>query len=608
MTISPRLEETLGGTPASTEGVAPQSHLTAIVLVDAAGSTLAMTSNEVEALRLVERALDIFAAAVEKRNGRILSTTGDGAFGVFDSVARAVAAALDFQQVVQNSRRSESDLSLDFRVGVHLGEVFEEGGRAYGDSLNLTERIQSAAPVGGVCVSDLVYRAIRGRPEFSFEYLGPHTLKNVSEPIELYRIFGGEAAVLMKASPRPATAGPAKPAGLTRLEALERPSIAVLPLRNLSSDAEQNFFADGVTDDIITSLSRFRGIDLIARGSSFALRDKQLAITEIGSRLGARYIAQGSIRFSATRVRVTIELCDAVTEHAIWAEKYDRPLEDIFDIQDEVATLAVSAMSARIEEAERERLTKTPATSVHAYGLVLNAQNHLLNFTAADTALARDFYQKAILASPSYGRAFAGLSRSCSLDWRYSWSEDPSQSLTRAFDIAVQAVNVDPNDARGHAELGFVQLYRKEHDRSLASYRRALSFNPNDANIIAEMADALTHSGQSEEALKCFERAIRLNPFYPDQYLWDMAGAYMKLHRFEESIECVSRMHNVAQGRRLLACCYAHLGRMDEAYREAELIRVAQPGFSAERWIEIVPDRRREDKETLLRGLAMAGL
>jgi adenylate cyclase len=605
MTISPRLEETPGGTPGSTEGVAPQSHLTAIVLVDAAGSTLAMTANEVEALRLVERALDIFAAAVEERHGRILSTTGDGAFAVFDSVARAVAAALDFQKVVQNSRRSESGLSLDFRVGVHLGEVFEEGGRAYGDSLNLTERIQSAAPVGGVCVSDLVYRAIRGRPEFSYEYLGPHALKNVSEPLELYRVFGGEAAVLMKASLRPA--GPTLP-GLRRLEALERPSIAVLPLRNLSSDAEQNFFADGVTDDIITSLSRFRGIDLIARGSSFALRDKQLPIAEIGSRLGARYIAQGSIRSSATRVRVTIELCDAVSEHAIWAEKYDRPLEDIFDIQDEVATLAVSAMSMRIEEAERERLTRTPPTSVHAYGLVLNAQNHLMNFTAADTALARDFYQKAILASPSYGRAFAGLSRSCSLDWRYSWGDDPAQSLTRAFDIAVQAVNVDPNDARGHAELGFVQLYRKEHDRSLASYRRALAFNPNDANIIAETADALTHSGQSEEALKYFERAIRLNPFYPDQYLWDMAGAYLKLHRFEEAIECVSRMHNIAQGRRILACCYAHLGRVEEARREAELIRAAQPNFDAVRWGTIIPDRRPEDVELFVSGLRMAGL
>ncbi|MFL5259769.1 MAG: tetratricopeptide repeat protein, partial [Hyphomicrobiales bacterium] len=493
----------------------PQSQLTAILLVDTAGSTLAMAHDEVAALRLVGQALDLFSATVVERQGRILNTMGDGALAIFDSVARAVEAGLEFQEQVHSA-----EFTLGFRIGVHLGEVFQEKGRAYGESLNVAERVQSAGPVGGICVSDLVYRAIRGRPEFSFECLGPHELKNLYEPMELYRVHRGSTAVLMKASLRPPAASSSKRAGLERLEAMERPSIAVLPLRNLSSDAEQNFFADGVTDDIITSLSRFRGIDLIARGSSFALRDKHLPIAEIGSRLGARYIAQGSIRYSPRRVRVTIDLCDAVTERSIWAENYDRPLEDIFDIQDEVAGLAVSAMSARIEEAERERLNRGSPASLHAYGHVLKAESALRNFTASDTASARELYEKAILSSPGYGRAYAGLSRSHSLDWRYSWSDDPQRSLTRAFDIAVQAVSAEPNDARGHAELGFVQLYRKEHDRSLGSYRRALAINPNDASIIAEMADALTHSGQSEEALKCFERAMRLNPFYPDQYLW----------------------------------------------------------------------------------------
>jgi len=603
MTVLSTPEETVGGRQGA--GILPpQSRLTAIVLVDAADSTLAMNQNEVAALRAVERALDVFAAKVEGRHGRVLNTTGDGALAIFESVASAVAVALEFQQALPEPG---GEASLGFRAGVHLGEVFEERGRAYGDSLNIAERIQSAAPVGGIYVSDLVYRAIRSRPEFSFEYLGPHRLKNLSEDVELYRVHGSGSAVLMKASPRPAGLSVAV-VNHRRVTGLERPSIAVLPFRDLSDNPGQDYFADGVTDDIITSLSRFRGIDLIARGSSFALRDRNLPVAQVGAQLGVRYVAQGSIRRSANRVRVVVELSDTATERMIWAERYDRPLEDIFEIQEEISTLAVGAMSARIEDAERDRVVEAPPDSLHAYGCVLKGQGHLLKFTAADNLLARHLYERALLASPKYARAFAGLSRTHNMDWRYSWSDDPAASLTRAYDLAVQAVATGANDARGYAELGYVLLYRKEHERSLAAYRRALAFNPNDADIIAEMADTLVHAGRSDEALPLFECAMRLNPFYPDLYLWYMAGAYLKLRRFEEAIECVQRMNNVTEGRRILACCYAHLGRMDEARREADLIRAAQPTFSADQWSKITPDRRPEDLELFISGLRMAGL
>lgn len=582
--------------------VPPQSRLTAIVLVDAAGSTAALNQNEVAALRSVDTALDVFTAEVEKRGGRILNTTGDGAVATFESVASAVAVALAFQEALERTGGGGTEPPLGFRVGVHLGEVFEERGRAYGESLNIAQRIQSVAPVGAILVSDLVYRAVRGRPDFNFEYLGPQQLKSITEELDLYRVHGAGSAVMMKASPRPATRPGGRPAGP------ERPSIAVLPFRNLSDDPEQNYFADGVTDDIITSLSRFRNIDLIARGSSFALRDRSMPLTQVGSRLGARYVAQGSIRRSPDRVRVVVELSDTATERMIWAERYDRPLEDIFAIQEEISTLAVGAMSARIDDAERERIVTASPESLQAYGCVLKGQSHLLNFTAADNLLARGYYERALLESPNYARAFAGLSRTHNMDWRYSWSGDPEASLVRAYDLALQAVARGATDARGHAELGFVLLYRKEHERSLAAYRRALAINPNDADIIAEMADTLVHSGRSEEALPLFEHAMRLNPFYPDLYLWYMAGAYLKLRRFEEAIECVLRMNNVTEGRRILACCHAHLGRLDEARREAELIRAAQPTFSADQWSRITPDRRPEDLELFISGLKLAGL
>lgn len=598
--------DTQGGSPAERGEAMAASRLSAIVLVDAVGSTAAMSRNEMATLRAIEAGLDLFVEVVESARGRVLNYAGDGALAVFDSVAAAVVAALRFQEA-RAAREAAGGPAIGFRAGVHLGEVYESGGRVFGDSLNLTERIQSATPDGGVCVSDLVHRAVQGRADFSFEYLGPFRGKNMSEPIGLYRVHKG-AVALMKASPRPLKRPAADGLASAGPEWSDTPSIAVLPFRNLSGDPSQDYFADGVTDDIITSLSRFGGLDLIARGSSFALRNQDMPVSEIGRRLGAHYIAQGSIRRSANRVRVSIELSNVENEHTIWAEKYDRPLEDIFSLQDEIAELAVSVMSVRIEDMERRRLSSAPPDSLHAYGLALKGHNHLQALTPADNALARECYERSILASPRYARAFAGLSRAYSFDWRYSWSAESARSLERAFDIAVQAVSADPNDARGHAELGYVLLYRKEHDRSLASYRRALALNPNDAKVIAEMADALTHSGHSEEALVHFERAMRLNPFYPDQYLWDMAGAYMKLHRFEEAIDCVLRMNNVAQGRRILAVCYSYLGREEEARREAELIRIAQPDFTAERWVEIVPDRRAEDRETLLNGLKAAGL
>jgi TolB-like protein/Tfp pilus assembly protein PilF len=456
-------------------------------------------------------------------------------------------------------------------------------------------------------MSDLVYRAIRARSDFMFEYIGERIVKNIPDPINVYQLHGRDVAASLKPSPRQRSQEDAGRAAAL-LEA-ERPSIAVLPFRNLSGDPEQEFFAEGVADDIITNLCRFRTVDVIARGSSFAFHDGSVPITKVGQQLQARYIAEGSVRRAASRVRVSVELSDAVSGRLIWAERYDRALEDIFIIQDEIASLAVAAMSASIDNAEQQRWKTTPPESLRAYGLVLKGTAHIHHYTSRDNNVARVLFEQALENEPDYARSYAGLSRAHNLSWRYRWTDDPQRSLERAFELAVQAVQADPNDARGHAELGFVQLYRREHDRSLACYRRALVLNPNEANIIAEYGDTLAHAGEAAASLDYFDRAMRLNPLYPDTYLWYKAGALTKLRRFEEAISAIQSMNNPAQGRRLLACCYAFLGRLADAQREAELIRAAQPGFNADHWArEIVPDRRAEDIELFASGLKAAGL
>jgi TolB-like protein len=567
-----------------------------------------MRTDEIATFHAMESAIRRFGEEVQSEGGRLLNFTGDGAVAAFESVAGALSCALSFQAAVSLDN-SEADHHIpQFRVAVHLGEVFEASDRAYGDSLNVAARIESITPPGAVCASDLVYSALKGRSDFAFEYLGQKPVKNIPEPLEIYRVYGGHVAAPLLPARRPGIAARIR-AGISSLADLERPSIAVLPLRNLSPDPAHGFFAEGVADDIITNLTRFRTIDVIARGSSFAFREGQAPLQDIGLQLGARYIAVGSIRRSADRVRVTIELSDAVTERTIWAERYDRPLDDIFGIQDEIAALSVSAISLTIEEAERQRVSAATPDSMDSYGLVLKGQSHALHYTARDNEFAKRLYQEAIKLSPRYGRAFAGLSRAHNLDWRYGWSESRERSLQRALEIAVQAVESDPNDARGYGELGYVRLYRREHQLSIAAYERALALNPNEANILAEMGDALAHAGRSEEALPYIQRAMRLNPFYPDQYLWAAADAYMRLAQFEHAINHVERMNNPRLGARILACCYAHLDRLEEARHYADVIRELQPGFDPDFWVkQVCPDRRPEDIELFLHGLKKAGL
>jgi TolB-like protein/class 3 adenylate cyclase len=580
----------------------PISRLTTIVFADAAGASTAMSRDEIGTLRLLEQAMELFFNQTLRCGGRVLNHTGDGAFAGFESVAGALTFSLGFQEGI-----AKIGTGIAFRLGVHLGDIFEETGRVYGDCINIAARVQSITPVGAVYVSDLVYRSVRGRSEFVFEYIGSKRLKNIPEPLDVYRVYGRDVAATLKASPRPLP--PPLPEQNLEGDGFERPSIAVLPFRNLSGDREEDYFAEGIADDIITSLGRFRGVDVIAQGSSFVFRDKAVPIGEIGKQLRTRYVADGSVRRLGHHIRVAIELFETQTGRLIWAERYDRNLEDIFEVQDEIATLAVAAMSVTIESAEQERTRIKPPNSLDAYSLVLKGTSHLLRYSASDIELAHMHFRQASFASPGYARSYAGMSRAENLNWRYHWGDDPEGGLRRAFELAARAVEIDPNDARGYAELGFALLYQKEHDRSLASYRRALALNPNEANILAEFADALAHSGEPEEALRHFDRAMRLNPFYPDRYLWCKAGALTKLRRFDHAVECIQGMNNPAQGRRVLACCYAYLGRIDEARNEAELIREAQPGFSAEHWArEIVPDRRSEDIELFVAGLKAAGL
>jgi TolB-like protein len=498
-----------------------------------------------------------------------------------------------------------------FRIGITIGEMFLEGDRPQGNSVNLAQRIQAVAPVGGTVVSAIVYEAVRARSEFEFQHLGSKLLKSMSEPTDIYLVHKHDVGASLRQGAVPRTgsrrwnlASNSK----KRFDHTEQPSIAVLPLRNLSGEAYEDFFADGATDDIITNLTRFRGLDVIARSSTFAFRAQSTPLSEISRRLQARYVAHGSIRRSQNRVVIHVELDDVVRNQVVWAENYDRQAEDIFEIQKEIANLAVAAMAVTIEKNEQARVCVLPPQSLDAYGLVLKGDYHMGRFTCSETVAARSCYQSALERDSSYGRARAGKSRTHSHEWKHSWSPDPEESLRQAALDASSAIELDRNDARGHAELGFVNLYLKDHDLAVLCYKRALALNPNDANILAEFADVLAHAGQPEEALSYLNRAMRLNPIYPDVYVWAMAGAYFKLRAYNDAVSCIMRMQNRKQGRRILAASYAYLGRISDAKRIGAEIRAEDPVFSAEGWAKIVPDKLPEHRDRFFHGLKLAGL
>jgi TolB-like protein/Tfp pilus assembly protein PilF len=383
--------------------------------------------------------------------------------------------------------------------------------------------------------------------------------------------------------------------------------VAVLALQNLSGDSANEHLCVGIVEDVIANLTRFRSLTVIAPHSAFLFSLKSSPAREIGHRLGVRYLLGGSLRRSGKRLRIAVELIDAEAESVLWSDHFNIEIEDLFDLQDEITGAVASRLAVQIDFAERRQESYYPR-DMRAYGLVVRGQHLVLQYAKEANAHARRLFEEALQIAPAYGRGHSALSRTHNLDWRYSWSPSPEESLEAAVDLARRAVQLDQLDARGFAELGFANLYKKRHDESLADYARAMALNPNDADIVAEYADALVYAGRPERSVELLERAMRLNPYYPDWYLWYLADAYITLRRHADVIATVQRMQNPDEGRRMLAASYAHLGMMEEARAQACEVMRLHPGFSIGRWRHRPPYRDQAILEHFIDGLRKAGL
>ena len=574
--------------------------LAAVLIADVDGYSRLMGQWEEQTHQAVRQAMSVAAAKLEQFGGHFISHAGDSVLARFDSAINAVRCALAFQESLLASNETLPEgQRVVFRMGIHLGDVIDEGNEIFGDCVNIAARVQREAKPGGLCITRSVHDAIGNQVPVRFESIGQRRFKNIDRPFELFHLRkAGEAAPMHRTDPPPVVNGNHK----------RVPRIVVLPLTNLSGDQQRDFFSDGFTEDVTTNLSRFHDLAVIARNSAFVYKGKNIPVAEIASALDVDYAVEGSLRVGGKRMRITAMLVDAHSGNQIWADRYDIDEEQIFDVQDDVARKVTQALAVRIEGAERVRALRADPSTLRAYGLLLRGHEQFYLYTKPSNATARGLYKRSSDLDPSFARAWAALSKTHNIDWRYQWSRHPKASLDHALELARTAVSLDDLDARGHSELGFTYLYRKQIAHSIAEYKRAHDLNPNDADVMAEMADALIYDGRPEESVDLFHQAMRLNPFHPDWYYWYFGGALYQLHRYEDSIEALSKMHDPTQAGRLLAANFGQLNRLDEARAQVAIVLEAQPNFTLDYWASTQPFRRREDLEHFIEGLRKGGL
>jgi adenylate cyclase len=582
--------------------------LAAILAADVVGySRLASEDEDRTLARLRALRSDLIDPTIAVHNGRVIKRTGDGALVEFRSVVEAVRCAIEVQNgMVERNAGVQQDRRIEFRIGIHLGDVVEESdGDLMGDGVNIASRLEAIAAPGAICLSEDAYRQVRARLDLSVSDLGNTQLKNIAEPIRIYTLQVGTPA---EAKPA-VTAGAVAPAPAALPPDL---SIAVLPFVNMSGDAEQEYFADGISEDIITALSKLSQLFVIARNSSFTFKGRSVNVQEVGHSLNVRYVLEGSVRKSGNRVRITAQLIDATTGGHQWAERFDRDLTDIFAVQDDVTQQIVGALELKLTAGDKQRLASEQTQNLEAYDCFLRGREHMWRLTREQNIQGRQLLQRAIDLDPKFAPAHAFLAVAHGLAYINQWSQSPSKSLEQAIEAATRAVALDNRYPHAHWALAVVNLYLRRLDVAIREAECVIALAPNLVEGHESLGNALHYAGRSEEALVCFERAMALNPYYPDIFLHFHAQAMFQLGRYEEAVVILKRrlVRNPATdiSRVLLAASYGHLGRLAEARAEWEEVFRINPDYSLEHRRKVLPYENPADFERIVDGLRKAGL
>jgi adenylate cyclase len=572
--------------------------LTTILAADAAGYSRMMGLDEEETMLMLHDCREVIDEFVERHSGRVFGEAGDGALAEFASPVEAVRCAVRMQQsLAKRNLDLPREKQMRFRIGINLGDVMVDGGNLLGDGVNVASRVESIADPGSTCVSGTVFDYVDGKIAYEFDYLGEQNLKNIVRPVRVYRVHGVDM-------PEPGYRR-SRPGGT--LPRPSRPSIAVLPFRNHSSDSQQAYFSEGITEDIVTELSRFRSLFVIASRSSFAYRDREIDHKTVGRELGVHYILDGSVRRAGDKARINAQLVETERGSRLWAERYDLDMSDVFDVQDDVIQTIVSTLAGRLESAGAQSAREKPTESQVAYDHFLRGIERFNRLTMEDTMKAREMFEAAIGIDSRYAAAHAYLAGTYLYEWLW---HGPMECLDRAEELARKALTLDDNDNRAHVNFGRVQLYRRNFDTAEYHHRKGIDLNPNEANCQAHMGLLLTFLGESEEAIEWISRAMRLNPYHPDWYCEDLGQALFVAKRYEESIGALKRVKQPPYWvRAWLAACYAHLDDVDTARAIMEQTMQEACNVDWQRYVERdEPFRHAADHEHWMVGLRKAGM
>jgi adenylate cyclase len=543
-----------------------------------------------------------FSAIVARHRGRVIHYAGDAVLAMFEAVVDALTCATAIQEELK-ARGSElsEDRRLEFRIGLNLGDVIEDRGDIYGDGVNIAARLESLADPGGICISGTVHDAIGDKLAVGYEFMGEQRVKNIDKPVRAYRVLPEATPPTGTATSEPAT-----------LQLPDKPSIAVLPFTNMSGDPEQEYFSDGIVEDIITDLSKITGLFVIARNSTFAYKGQRLNVADVCRELGVRYALEGGVRKAANRVRITAQLIDGTTGGHVWAERYDRDLDDIFAVQDEVTRDIVAALALKLTPAEQKRVHHRDTENLEAYEYFLRGRDQALRDTPEANAQARKMLERAIELDPRFSLAFSHLSRNHVLTYSNRWGDDPEKSLELALELAERAVELDSSNSHAYFALSMAALWSKQHERARAAAEQCLAIDTNSADGHGALGLILVYLGEPREAVESLRNAMRLDPHYRDIFLHLLALAHEQLEEYEQAVAVLKRRlvrkPESDISRVLLASVYGHMGRVEDSRTQwAEVLRI-NPEYSLEHRRKTLPYKNPQDFEHIVDGLRMAGL
>ncbi len=575
--------------------------LAAILAADVAGYSRLMARDEHATLAALDAGRGVFRSCIESNQGRVIDMAGDSVLAVFETASGAVSAALEIQNALAASTAATPEAQrMRFRIGIHLGDLIEKAdGTVYGDGVNIAARLEGLAEPGEIAVSGMVHEAVRSRVAARFVDLGEQAVKNIAAPVRVFRIALGAAA----AQGAPAPSAPAA------LPLPDKPSIAVLPFTNMSGDAQHEYFADGIVEDIITELSRYSELFVIARNSTFTYKGRAVKVQDVGRELGVHYVVEGSVRRAGNRVRLTVQLVDSASGNHIWAERYDRDFVDIFDLQDELTRAIVATLPGRLGRAEAERLRRKPPSDMAAFDYLLAGKIHHHRATPEDNVEALRLLDKAIQLDPHFAQAYAWKACTLGQAVERGFLTPPEEFEMQAVEAINKAVALDDNEVECHRLLCEVCIETRQLDQAVVHNERALAMNPNDPRLVAQKGELLTWLGQPIEAAEWLRKAARLDPHAAHTRAHLLGRALFGARHYAEALEAFRLIRSPRVGHLAhMAACAAQLGRDAEARERAAAALALKPDFGIKSFVQGLFYREANDRSHLEDALRKAGL